>query len=180
MRFLLLLAVLAAILTPGVASATPSGPFPTISVLGRGCESAFALTAGDQLRVTFQKVVQTCAGQQCSVLQNDPMDATSIEVRHDEVLLTGAFKPTVEKCGLRPVWVYSLPVPASGKLMFSAHRAGTVYLTIEAKVKGGTISHANDCEASSACDESNGERPAEGPSAPSPAHRVLPTTRGME
>lgn len=133
MRFLVLLWLVAMLLSPANAAATPSGPFPTITVLGPACEPAHVLPAASQVRLTFENVSQSCAGQQCYVIQADPIDATAIEVRHNDVLLEGHFKRTDEKCGQRPVWVYSLPVPASGTLMFSSLRAAAVHLTITAE-----------------------------------------------
>lgn len=111
-----------------LAQATPSGPMPTVERVGADCTDASPTT----LEITFQEVVMTCApGGPCSVLQDEPLDASElwVSVQGCEAPWPGRFKATRKSCEGRPVWRYSTELAPGAEVAVSG-RAGLGWMTV--------------------------------------------------
>jgi hypothetical protein len=104
------------LLCSGLALASAAGPFPQLQIVNEACETIGALAAGDTLRVTYQNVAQSCAGGRCSVLVDEPLDASVVQVQEKGGPVTGVFVSTGQACAGHPVWRFEGALPREGDL----------------------------------------------------------------
>jgi len=140
MRSLQLAILVAGILASGQALASAAGPFPQFGILDATCGQAHVIPAGGPLRITYQNVAQSCALQRCSVIFDEPLDASGIKVewtgnpgKGETKPLEGRFVKTDEICGAHPVWVFEGKVPAEGAILLIAPTTSHGFIHIEKK-----------------------------------------------
>jgi hypothetical protein len=117
MRALPCLLLTVALVHPTHVSASAAGPFPQIHIMNETCESVGAIQTEEELRIVFQNVAQSCALTRCTVIMDEPLDASGVTIEQDGARLPGKFVKTEAACDGHPVWRFDGALPKAGRLL---------------------------------------------------------------
>ncbi len=138
MRSVQSMVVVTILLLCSQALASAAGPFPQIQLVDAACQRAYAVPPNGPLRITYQDVAQSCAGQRCHVIYDKPIDASEMKLEWaadpqggERTPLAGTFVKSKEMCEGRPVWTFQGKMPEKGGILFVSPRTSYGYIYIQ-------------------------------------------------